>query len=359
MKFSSILFLNSMELDFLQEIVFSGLYKRLGKRITEYPAKKNYYISMGYPNDISYVQKSHNSANFVSSVFGKHDIIILGSCKAETLKYYYRLLLISSNIRKMPAILIDGGDSIEVGGDAPEYFKKICNIREFDCIFKREMKHENINHKVFSLSLGVNIDAYARYLNSVKDYDICYAARATNNIREEVYGILKNMCLKKSVINLEKNKAVHNTHRTGLRKWFQKRANQIKKIVGIKKYNSYLDFNSLSLPPSQYLDMLGKSRVGISLPGAGFDTFRYWEIPALGALLFSLVPNIYVRDNFIDEENAIFFKSINEIAPKLKKLLQNKERIRDLAERGFEHVRKYHTDIHRADFVLNTIDKLT
>ena len=45
-----------------------------------------------------------------------------------------------------------------------------------------------------------------------------------------------------------------------------------------------------SLPWEDYMQVLARSRIAVSVRGLGYDTYRYWEIPYAGALLLSESP---------------------------------------------------------------------
>ncbi|MFH1762414.1 MAG: glycosyltransferase [bacterium] len=346
-----ILFINSLNLDFLQEVVFSGLYKIMGDKITEYPYKKNYYINMGYPYNISFVNKKSEANSFIKNIFSNWDCIIVGSCKKETLKIYHRMLLLNPKIKKIPSVLIDGGDSSDIGGDAERIFKRVSSIKTFSLIFKREMKEEKINNKIFSLSFAINRDTFSDFNNVDKKYNVFFAFRPTNKIREDIYNILKNN-QENSIVHLETGRAAPEPAKK--KNGFAKRF--LNRFTLKERSNIYQQFYLLKIPPDRYLEYMSKSLIGVSLPGAGFDTYRYWEIPAAKTLLLSLKPSIYIRNNFQDNRSCVFFNDKSEILPVIKHLLQNRNKIEDITARGYEHLTKYHTDIQRANYILNIIN---
>ena len=60
------------------------------------------------------------------------------------------------------------------------------------------------------------------------------------------------------------------------------------------------------IQPEEYRALLHRSKMALSVRGGGFDTVRYWEIPASGALLISERPDIVIPHNFEHGVHAIF-----------------------------------------------------
>ena len=70
-----------------------------------------------------------------------------------------------------------------------------------------------------------------------------------------------------------------------------------------------------ALPWADYMRLLSRSKIGVSVRGLGYDTYRYWEIPYAGALLLeqagyeqrelgtdrkTLVARLYARRHLAD-----------------------------------------------------------
>jgi hypothetical protein len=110
-----------------------------------------------------------------------------------------------------------------------------------------------------------------------------------------------------------------------------------------------------SLPWASYIDILARSRIAISVRGSGFDTYRYWEIPAAGALLLAETPGIVIPGNFVDGREAVF-APVGELALRARELL---ERDTDaIAAAGRARLKAAHTSVHRAQVVLDALAAL-
>jgi Glycosyl transferases group 1 len=107
---------------------------------------------------------------------------------------------------------------------------------------------------------------------------------------------------------------------------------------------------------SEYIHVLAQSRIGVSVRGAGYDTYRYWEIPACGALLLAETPRIVVPGNFVDGAEAVFASS-DRLAPRVRELLSS-DRSASIARRGRERLEAAHLSLHRGRAVLDALDSL-
>jgi Glycosyl transferases group 1 len=106
---------------------------------------------------------------------------------------------------------------------------------------------------------------------------------------------------------------------------------------------------------TSYMDVLARSRIGVSVRGGGFDTFRYWEIPAAGALLLAETPRIVIPGNFADGREAVF-APVDRIASRIRDLLTGDTE--PIAREGRARLAAAHTSVHRAQTVLSALDAL-
>lgn len=112
-----------------------------------------------------------------------------------------------------------------------------------------------------------------------------------------------------------------------------------------KRFGPCID---LSYPPADYARELAASRIGVSLFGKGFDTVRYWELPAHGCLLLSQRLPIVVPHNFVDGESAVYFESIKDLDEKLDFYLAHPDEAERIARAGEARFLKHHTSEARA-----------
>lgn len=98
----------------------------------------------------------------------------------------------------------------------------------------------------------------------------------------------------------------------------------------------------------RYSAMLRESRIGLNCFGFGFDTVRYWELPAHGCMLFSERPPIHIPHNFRDGESAVFFDDLPELDEKMRHYLASPEETERIAKTGYAHLIRHHSASARA-----------
>ncbi len=109
---------------------------------------------------------------------------------------------------------------------------------------------------------------------------------------------------------------------------------------------------------SEYTQALASSRIGINIFGGGFDTVRYWEIPAHGCMLLSERLPIRIPHNFRDGESAVFFDDLEDLDAKLKYYLAHPEEAAEIARAGHAHLIRHHTASARARHMLGWVEEL-
>ena len=127
--------------------------------------------------------------------------------------------------------------------------------------------------------------------------------------------------------------------------------------------NVYLDFIEkrfgfcfeASYPQEEYARRLETSLMGLNGFGYGFDTVRYWELPAHGCMLLSERMPIRIPQNFVDGESAVFFDDLSELETKLDHYLRHPEEATSIAAIGHAHLLQHHTSTARAKQVLGAV----
>lgn len=101
-----------------------------------------------------------------------------------------------------------------------------------------------------------------------------------------------------------------------------------------------------------YRRRLLESRIGLNCFGLGFDTVRYWELPAHGCMLLSDRLPIRIPANFEDGVHAVFFDGLPDLLEKLDYYLAHAEESARIAAAGHRHFLAHHTNEARARQVL-------
>lgn len=108
-----------------------------------------------------------------------------------------------------------------------------------------------------------------------------------------------------------------------------------------------------------YVAAMRRARIGLNGFGGGFDTVRYWELPAQGCMLLAERPPIRIPHNFRDGVSAVFFEDLGDLDEKLNHYLAHPEAVSEIARAGHEHFMRYHTSSARARQMLGWIEHLS
>jgi hypothetical protein len=101
-----------------------------------------------------------------------------------------------------------------------------------------------------------------------------------------------------------------------------------------------------------YMSVLAASRIGLAVRGLGYDTFRYWELPAAGALLLAETPRTLIPGNFAPAREAVFAR-VRRLVARIPKLLDGDTE--SIARAGHARLLAAHTSVHRARTVLDAL----
>jgi spore maturation protein CgeB len=116
--------------------------------------------------------------------------------------------------------------------------------------------------------------------------------------------------------------------------------------------------NALGMPldaeftQEEYLTVLRQSRICLCLFGLGFDTVRYWEAAAQGAMLLANRPPIHIPHNFVDGQSAVFFDDLPDLLAKLGYYLAHPAESLAIADAGHALLCEHHTTRARASQLL-------
>ncbi len=106
----------------------------------------------------------------------------------------------------------------------------------------------------------------------------------------------------------------------------------------------------------EYYRIISSSKISISVPGLGFDTFRYYEIPYFKTALVSAELPIQIPNDFENWKSAVFFKSIQEIEDIILELLTN-QKWKHIGNAGHKKVIKRFIDIKVAEYFLKKLEE--
>jgi hypothetical protein len=332
-----LLFLAGRDPDYLQDALFHGLVALLGAdNVVEYPENARFHgglladprlpmLSFDFPRV---------ARGDLRELVASADAIVIASLRDSVVAEVRQVLELRGSI---PTVFVDGEDDPYVRGIASRvdlYFKRETLRRSIR--LRARMPARRLYHRrryperwrdplrreiavarpgaVVPLPFGiVDVDFVPR---AERDVDIAFLASPTSPERVDVAGALRE---------LERDDAVVQSA------------------------------TAANLPWTDYIELLSRSRIAVSVRGLGFDTYRYWEIPYAGALLLSETPRTVIPDNFVDGREAIF-APVERLAERARELLSQDTSA--VAEAGREKLLARHTSVQRAATVLERLQAL-
>ncbi|WP_455206355.1 glycosyltransferase family protein [Kaarinaea lacus] len=320
-----ILYINSHSADYVQDLTYSGVVKIFGlKNVIDHRWNQKYHIPYKkYPKNLGYMPGSLlPSLNRLA--VKNFDIVLIGSAKVDCFETYLEFIdKIPANI---PVVFIDGGDQPEIGKDLtiygrPELYKEAIAKRPFDLIFKREMLiDQDYGKNVFPLPMSFNMDR-ARNMPKEKKYQVSFWAVESHPIRVQALDLLSSQ--------------------------FDCKVNGTERNQKFSRYKRKGGF---------YLQELARCKIVLNFRGGGWDTMRYWEVPAVGSFMISQRPKLVIPHNFEHEKHVAFCQDdLSDLIELCKYYLKNDAAREQIAVNGKNHLLQYHTDIKRAEYIIETI----
>lgn len=319
-----LLFLNTAKVDYKQDILFAGLRKRKDIDLYEYPFNKYYHLPLKkYPKNLGYKSEGLVRALFRPIPWKQLDAVIVGGCSPTIAADCLKILTRITPSAKL--ILVDGGDYPEIGGDfyrlgGGESYERLIAKRPFDLIFKREMIiGQHYPSSVIPFPFGFNLERLPANIKKSKKYDVTFWAVESDSVRTKALQLLSGK--------------------------FDCDANGTSVNQEFSKYKRKGDF---------YLEEISRCKIVLNLRGAGWDTLRYWETPALGTFMISQKPGIVIPNNFRDGQEIVFCKDdLSDLVDLCQYYLDHEHEREQIATNSEAWLRKYHNEDVGAAFFLD------
>ena len=324
-----ILFICSARFDYLQDLTYGGLVKVLGKsNVIDYPWNPKFNLPIkAYPKNLGFQSISFRFP--IMNNFKEIDFVILASAKKDALESYIKILHL---IKNKPIIFLDGGDLPEIGGDFYRHhcrslYEETINQRPFDIILKREYipslynSHSNVFPFPFSFPYNISLPPVAE---SLKTYDVSFWGQQHPQIRTDA----------------------------------------LKRLAG--KYDcdqngTTLDqnFKTYKRKGLFYLKEISRCKIVLNFRGLGWDTMRYWEVPAAGSFMISQEPQILIPNNFESGKHLVWCSdSLDDLIDLIDYYLARPSEREQMALSAREHLLKYHLNTARASTLIEIVQRI-
>jgi hypothetical protein len=330
--------------DFLQDILFDGLVRLLGaENIVDWPRNVRYHGSPPDPTiPFLYADVPEHEDTPLDELLARVDGVVIASLRPPVREAVRHVLVARG---ALPTAFVDGEDDPYVRGIVEEvdvYFKRETLLRRPRSLAAarslRNLRYavrgdetlwrDALTRRVAIAAVGDERIVPLPFAAVVRgpapprgdEYDVVFLSMASSGVRAQVVRDLQAL------------------ERDGFR-------------VALRA-TGYHDH--LSWP--EYIRLLASSRIGVSVRGAGFDTYRYWEVPYAGALLLAEPPQIELPENFEDGVEAVFAPP-EELAERARELLRGETE--EIAQAGQRALLARHTSVERARRVIERLQAVS
>lgn len=320
-----ILFINSGRVDYQQDLLYSGLVDLLGKSsVLDYPFNLSYHLPLAaYPRNLGY-RKGIGPILRADVGFSSVDCIVIGSAKKASFETYLRVA--NKLSKRCPVVFLDGGDLPGVGQDlqredAASLLDEAMAIRPFDIVLKREfLSGASYEANVIPFPFSCNFQPY-QLRKQLKNFDVSFWAVQSHPVRSTVFEKIKGK------FDCDDNGSLPGQ-----------------------------SFNRYKRTGKRYLRDLSRCKIVLNARGAGWDTLRFWEAPALGTFMISQKPMIEIPNPLEHGKHLIFCDDEFEGLVDLCNFYLKKEALREsIARAGYEHVLTHHSNQKRARRLLSLL----
>jgi hypothetical protein len=120
-------------------------------------------------------------------------------------------------------------------------------------------------------------------------------------------------------------------------------------------YKDDKDWRPLSV--EDYVTTIARSTSSVATRGSGFDTYRYYEIPALNSVLLADTLRIVIPNDFVAGKEAIFFSEPKELISIVETLVSDERLAKRIAEAGHRKYEEFHTPQRRLMYLIEELKR--
>lgn len=302
-----ILFLRYGSPDYGSTFLFDGLVRLLGRNnVVDLPEENKFEKLWGFCREYS----DHGIKDIYREEF---DIIVVGSNKPENL---LEAAKIRGRINK-PLVVTDFSDDESLKPEILNLDPEIYFLREYR--YKREYPI-NVYPLPFSWS------GPFEKVESERPIDVFFVSSDNHPLRNRFVEILGQVAASSSY-NLN--------------------------IVTFC-LPSVQFYDQFKLTWDQYFEKLKKSKIGVSVQGFGYDSIRFYETIAAGAMLIADDTTLDIPNPFIHGRHC-YYVSENTLYHAISHYVFNNDLRLEIAKEGQNHLKKFHITKERARYFLHIV----
>jgi len=355
----NILYLTPDHPDYLSDQLYSGLCQVLGwESVVDFPYKPHYHDPTLKATYIPHTPgRKYEFTEILQLLRDRYfGLVVLSALRPTPLDTMKRL---QEQVPLPPSILVDGEDGPFIQVDVVKRFK--CSL-----YFKREYRwsggprlrdrlerwrgfgfNQDLFSRTYPLQFSVVVEALPQIKTQDKDVDVSFFGLASHRNRIRALHLLQEA----KDLRVEGRVFAEPTTR---------RSKLVQGLLPVLR--AKMKGDPYALPEDcqgkqtveEYFSTLRRSKIGLSVRGAGFDTLRYWEVVASKTLLISEPPSIYIPNNFEHGKHAVFCRpDFSDLVDLVRTYARDDKEREAIAAAGYDHLMKYHTSEQRANQVLD------
>jgi len=109
---------------------------------------------------------------------------------------------------------------------------------------------------------------------------------------------------------------------------------------------------------NDYYTNLQRCKMVLSLPGAGYDTFRFWENAACNAVHISQKMRLFVPHDFENGQHVLRFCHVEELRRQIDNVLEEKIDVNRIINESRNQLIGFHLTTKRAEYLLDRLISL-
>ncbi|MCX5722245.1 MAG: glycosyltransferase [Nitrospirae bacterium] len=357
-----ILYLTDSAPDYLADLLYVGLCRTLGSgQVVDYPYKALYHDPLHRVHYAPQIPGRRYQEEEVAALLREKqfDLAILSSPRRGATTAWESL---SHCVAMPPLVLLDGEDDATIRQElfhryqCALYFKREYRLNRDGGLcglvrrFSRSREDVALAQRTYPLPLAVALETLPTIPIVPRDVDVSYVARISHPKRRRAVEMLRQ------------------AHGVGFQGGVYAEAEdrQSKFLSGFSRVVMKLTGDPVvtvaqrgtKLSQAEYYALLSRSKMALSIRGGGFDTLRYWEVVASGALLLSEQPDIEVPNNFVHGKQALFFRpDLSDLVDLVRTYASDARACAAMASEGHKHLLQYHTCERRAEQLLAVCGK--
>lgn len=109
---------------------------------------------------------------------------------------------------------------------------------------------------------------------------------------------------------------------------------------------------------NDYYLNLQKCKIVLTLRGAGYDTFRFWENAACNALHISQKMPLFIPNDFENGKHIVRFANVEELRKQIDNILEDISEAQKIIREGHNHLVNFHLTTTRAVYILDRLKNI-